>query len=245
MSISPQTPLGLLLLMCRLILGRESTLNIPEMNHALQFLYSSCFDDIVKLRQQFSDLNWPHFIHVPKSYAKSAIPLMVVGQQTAGWGKGAFSSVEDIVNEYKHFDLGANYRSTPFWAAAGKLHKQLNPDADDNGYIWSNLNKLAQRKKRPTSVVESAAAKYCLLESEIRICKPQVVVFFTGPRYDEILKLNFANLKPEPLSKTITKIIHPSLPDHSYRTFHPKYLRMSKQWNVLDEIVALVKCNKN
>jgi hypothetical protein len=80
-----------------------------------------------------------------------------------------------------------------------------------------------------------------LLQAEIEITKPSVVVFFTGPSYDHRLASTFPGLSFETSSRRLSRVFHPLLPRHSYRTYHPNYLRRSKSnWTVLDEIKDLV-----
>ena len=36
-------------------------------------------------------------------------------------------------------------------------------------------------------------------------------------------------------------VIHADLPTRTFRTYHPRYLRMSRHWGVLDELISRCK----
>lgn len=68
-----------------------------------------------------------------------------------------------------------------------------------------------------------------VIKSEIKILKPDIVIFFTGPYRDKWIEHNFNDakfLKTEtsfskwPLAQLVSKY----LPEKSFRTYHPNYL---------------------
>ena len=82
-----------------------------------------------------------------------------------------------------------------------------------------------------------------LLEREIAILAPDVVVFFTGPSYNGLLAATFpeAMLEAGSLSraKPVSRVIHPALPAKTFRTYHPNYLqRAGLHRSVLGHIVS-------
>lgn len=42
---------------------------------------------------------------------------------------------------------------------------------------------------------------------------------------------------------TLTRLEHPTLPLHAYRTPHPKYLRLSGRWNTLAKLAQQISMN--
>jgi len=80
-----------------------------------------------------------------------------------------------------------------------------------------------------------------LLSQEIAITNPEAVVFFTGPHYDARLKSSFPNVEYKALSHTLARLNHYELPISSFKAYHPNYLRRSRQWNVLDDVVELIR----
>jgi hypothetical protein len=164
---------------------------------------------------------------------------MVVGQQTFGCGSAVSSSVDDLLAEYRSFYLGQHYRRTPFWQAARRLYRSLSPDGAEGAFLWTNLVKLDQFQSRPEAAVEDLVCDLRLLPAEMLITCPDVVVFFTGPNYDARLRRTFPGVVYQAQSREIAQLKHPGLPNRSYRTYHPAYLRRSRRWYVLDEIAAL------
>jgi hypothetical protein len=197
-------------------------------------------------REQYPSISLPHLVEPKPAYFTQDVRLMVVGQETFGWGTKEVTAfdddqqlVDDLLACYARFDLGIAYRSTPFWAAANALFAGLNPDASERAYIWSNLVKLDNNRQRVNSTVEDALAAANLLPLEISSFQPNAIVFFTGRRYDRRLASTFSGMKCESVSPDIARIIHPQLPHRTFRTHHPKFLRLSRRWPVVAELTSL------
>jgi hypothetical protein len=72
--------------------------------------------------------------------------------------------------------------------------------------LWSNLLKMDRRNARPSADAVDDLLRLRLLEREIEITRPDVVVFFTG------------DVK------------------RAFRTYHPNFLRLRRQWHRVTEI---------
>jgi hypothetical protein len=184
------------------------------------------------------------------AFFRAPLRLFVVGQQTGGWC-GVWGSplpknpVDYLISEYASFHLGKGYRhsSSPFWAAAYELSRCINPGAPLFAFAWNNLCRVDENGNRPSLAMEQAVLRtYNVLPDEIAIGRPSVVVFLTGPYYDNSLRRVFPKIIIQPLRRLpqVALLRHPALPRHSYRTYHPRYLRQSKQWKVLSSICRLV-----
>lgn len=190
----------------------------------------------------------PHLIKVPEGYCKAKIKVLIVGQQTQGW-HGTIGQnlgpdpVTTLMNVYEQFAHGRHYTRSPFWQAAHQLYRGLNPDGPDQGFVWTNLIKVDQYGKRAEPLIEEICWEvFNVLPEEITILKPDVIVFFTGPKYEKRLQENFKNIKYVHVDSKVdigllARLEHPQLPHYTFRTKHPNYLRRSKQWNVLDKII--------
>jgi hypothetical protein len=196
-----------------------------------------------ELRPTYPSLSAPFVVSPAPAYGAAQVKLMVVGQETFGWGEGSdhggsSSGIVDVLaNEYASFDLGAEYRSTPFWSAADHVFRALNPEASSRAFLWSNLNKMDCGRSRIAPEVEERIGELALLQEEIRAYEPDVVAFFTGPRYDARLLATFSGARLTPVTPQLARVIHPDLPRRTYRTYHPRYLRMSKNWHALDVLI--------
>jgi hypothetical protein len=91
---------------------------------------------------------------------------------------------------------------------------------------------------RPSADVEATMAALKLLEHEVAVTRPDAVIFFTGPRYDDRLKATFPDASLEDVGGGTARI-H-GLPFRAVRTYHPKYLRLARRWSELDKAVTLL-----
>jgi hypothetical protein len=68
-----------------------------------------------------------------------------------------------------------------------------------------------------------------VIKKEISVFEPDVVIFFTGPNYDDIMKDVFGPLALSPVHddfsvRQLARVESESLPTLSFRTYHPNYL---------------------
>lgn len=166
---------------------------------------------------------------------------MVVGQETNGWADECAFAACDLMRYYREFDLAIHYGlSGTFWRAAHMLYRGLNPQGPERA-LWSNLVKVDQCKGRPAPDVEEAVSRLRLLPKEIAVTRPDAVVFFTGPYYEERLRKLFSGIYHQSVSPALHKLVHPELPSHAYQTYHPRHLNQSNQWHKIDEIVSFIR----
>jgi hypothetical protein len=161
---------------------------------------------------------------------------MIVGQQTHGWfGFFGQRSEDDAIGrlmpDYVEFQLGKFYRPTPFWQAAYVVHMSMSSTVRPFSFVWTNLVKLDQQTGRPDYKIEELVARHFpVVPGEVQIARPDAVVFFTGPNYDERLMQTFAGARLEAIATDtpeLARVKHEMLPDRSFRTYHPRYLAHS------------------
>lgn len=191
-------------------------------------LYKSHFDQIRDLQSRYKALSGPLLIHIPESYFQQKTKLMVVGQQTAGWERGG---IDDLLKCYKDFNLGEKYKPTPFWNMIRKMETILS--IEPYAIIWSNLNRCDYNRKRPPRKIEKQMPFSSeMLLKEIEILKPDIVWFFTGPSFDEKLDRIFPGIQYQEIAcfpkRAAAKLLHEKLPEKSYRSYHPMYLRLRR-----------------
>ena len=193
----------------------------------LNELYSKYWDDIKELRNRYPELSAPILIKIPTRYLSQKVKLMIIGQQTQGWGEG---NINDLLECYEDFNFGENYHPSPFWNVTRKLEVALG--IEKYAIVWSNLNRCDYEDKRPPLKIEKdLRILFPLLLGEIKILQPDVVIFFSGPNFDEHIRHLFIDSRFESVDtftiKELSRINHELLPQHTYRTYHPKYLRIS------------------
>ena len=201
-------------------------------------LYLELWPRLESLLRAHPEMSPPLLLNPPDDYQGQRIHLFVVGQETATWyddllrGKEGNAAIDTLMHIYKNdFRLG-QIHPTPFWQAVRDLERALG--IEKGAILWSNLNKADQNGGRPSPALEVALLEsFPALRREIAVAQPDAVVFFTGPRYDDLLTSIFSGIRfaasgfPE---RVFAKVIHPALPDRSFRTYHPKYLRIRKMW---------------
>jgi hypothetical protein len=211
-----------------------------DLNAKLRSLYGQALPRLRTLVASEETLSNPHFISVPESYTTIPTRILVVGQQTNGWGDrnlcGRSNALDALMTLYANFNLGETYTASPFWQATVLLNRLVNPASPPRSFLWSNLVKLDQSGNRPIEELENQICQLGLLQKEIDITNPDVVVFFTGPDYDQRLKQSFPDSVWEKMSRFIVSLKHPNLPALAFRTYHPNYLRRSGNWKVIQKV---------
>lgn len=193
----------------------------------LNEVYADAWDRLTEFKKVIPELSGPLLINIPSSYLSQKTRLMIIGQQTQGWSDG---NISEQLSCYKKFNFGENYYATPFWNITRKIQRALT--IDEFSIVWSNLNRCDFDGARPPHSIEKKLISLSsILTSEIEILKPDVVIFFSGPNFDWHISNNFNN----PLFSTIqgfsgrelSRVEHKLLPKHTYKTYHPRYLRQS------------------
>lgn len=213
-----------------------------SVQNELNDLYFKYWDNISSLIGATNGLSHPLLISIPEAYLSQKTKLLVVGQQTNRWCGG---SIDDLLECYKRFSFGEQY-SSPFWNVTRKLEALL--EIDPFAITWSNLNKCDFEGRRPSEKLEQEIYnKFPVLNGEIGLLKPDIVLFFSGPYYDSHLKGIFPKCKfinvSGFLERQLCRVEHQSLPFNSYRTYHPKHLRISRsrlELKVLNKLKAII-----
>jgi hypothetical protein len=217
-------------------------------------------------------LSPPFLVALPPEWESSRHRVLVYGQETNGWAERSVpqtlaacvqssASIEGLRAHYEGFDFATYYshRQSPFWAACRQLAAHLE-QGDRRKLIWSNLIKVdagpcvdsgtkSVLRVLPAAQIEQILSwQQTLLLEEVSDIAPSAVLFLTGPRYDGVLTQTLAaEIAPvkgfDP--RLISRVISPNLPPASFRTYHPAFLRRTRQWSVLDDIAAIIKVERS
>ncbi|QSX32500.1 hypothetical protein JYB87_12060 [Shewanella avicenniae] len=193
----------------------------------LNDVYEKYWGIISELRTRNPNLSAPILIKSPASYSAQKVKLMIVGQQTKGWGDG---DIEELLRCYEDFNFGETYYSSPFWNVTRKIENAL--EIDNYAIVWSNLNRCDFNDDRPPYELELELRDVsALLLEEINILTPDIVIFFTGPNFDGHIENIFSGSRFESVDgftkQELSRIVHEALPLYTFRTYHPRYLRLS------------------
>lgn len=192
---------------------------LPDKEAALALL-----SNVDRLSSAYLDrLHAPLLMAMPPEWQLAQHKLLVVGQETNGWGffgsqspvgeylKGHRQEADPVlalVRSYIDFDFANETPAerSPFWQAQREFCRQLE-SGDRRRVLWTNL---ARCSVEPLPGQKGCSAwwnssyqevdQLCewqseLLRSEITGCQARSVVFFTGPQYDYILKKTFRELE--------------------------------------------------
>lgn len=212
------------------------------MKAKLEELYqqnSSLFKGIIK-KFPSENIMGPLLMSATEKYQTSDVKLLIVGQETKGWGYHS-ENIKQGMADYEKFNLGERYYASPFWNVTRKVERALGNTP--HSCAWSNVNKFDFEGRRPTGDIMTEISKVDnLLIKEIQILKPDVIVFFTGPNFDFRLKeiFEYAEFKSvDDFSIAQCAVLkHPHLPSSTIRTYHPNYLRRRK---LEDKFISVIK----
>jgi len=199
--------------------------------------YSYILDFLKSKNAYHRNISFPLFIEPFPEYFDSKVKLMIIGKETFSWPASVNlpvlrdgilnpNIVELVLRNYSYFELGKGKHS-PFWQFCRKLNRKFNKS--DKSFIWNNISKVDENKTTPKwDILKGLSANdsFPIIKREIAILKPRVIVFLTGSIPDSHLYNVFKGLKLVVLNDVIFRMVHSSLPYHSYKTQHPKSLRV-------------------
>lgn len=230
---------------------------MKKTNECLKKLYESRWDKLIH-NGKGKGAAHPLLIKVADEYDSSDYKIMIFGQETYGWhgdlGDGNID-IEGLMKDYKGFFYGEN-------AGRERLKKknkraffnrrnfkffqeEIKVDGKKIAFIWNNLAKIGNSqnskhkgKGRQTKQIKDIEKEYFnLLDDELNILDPDIVIFRTGNRYipsSSSKKLT----KDSPVS--IVKLDkHPDI--FAIKAYHPSAYAYCK--NVTK--IALELVNKN
>jgi hypothetical protein len=224
-----------------------SSSSAQSLNDELTARYRLAFEGWPAVADLHANISQPQLLNIPGSYLQSEIRLMIIGQESAGWGADQDPTTEEGRTQlragYADFDLAleTRWRGTPFWQAAYKLRERLNPGGAANAFLWSNLVPVSERLPsgkygRPSSKIADGVCALGLIAAEIEVARPQVIAFFSGRSRDAVLRRAFPRASLIDVTPDVVEI--QGLPGNpvAYRIEHPHTLRVKKKWPVLDQV---------
>jgi hypothetical protein len=217
------------------------------MKEELFKLYSDSKDNFKDVVGAFpgDDLAGPFLMSPAQKYYNQKKPLLIVGQETNGWTYHV-DEIQKQMDTYEEFQVGKGFDTTTFWNVARKVESVLGNEP--HSCAWTNLSKFDLYGGKSYGKYEKmiSTVDKILLE-EIKIVNPKVCLFFTGPDFDMRLKKVFDGVIFEPIGdwnvKQFCRLIHPELPQYSFRSYHPKSLRLRRLENDLLDYLAKMEIN--
>jgi hypothetical protein len=226
------------------------------MNQELKRLYFSKWNALCsRMKKEEFETRKPAsplllFVEDEEEYQKSDIRIMVFGQETNSW----FSSFDEnnysmdiIIKNYSDFfKNGGVNKQTPFWRGVKLFKKKVEEKFTDQNkktsIIWNNIIKIGRHKakgKPPEEILKIEKKYFSVIQEEIRIINPNVILFLTGPRYDVEIDRVFnkpvlSTLNSSYKRRELAKVQLDQTP-FTYRTYHPQFLLRSKKMESIFE----------
>lgn len=237
-------------------------------NKLLKTLYISKFQQsnpcvlqlLREMRREENPPAYPLLLKVNEEiHNKADLKIMIMGQETDSWErqqKRPFTpidqssqivenTVSDFMDTYRTF-LDTWGKNSPFWHYIKDIDKTLHHKLSGitTEIIWNNIYKIGNKEKgknRPTDVIRSFENEHFnVIEEEINILKPDIIIFFTGPNYEKRVEKIFSITSSIPLVSSINERelakFQLSNGITAYRTYHPAYLKRTHKQQYCDYI---------
>jgi len=223
-------------------------------NEKLKELYTSKVDGVKQLANSLDDIDGPLLLKCwEDEYAKSKFKILFVGKECNGWVGYASDNVEECMKRYDNFKLSKNGNRTVFWQYVYWVNSLLNPEQrEGNNFLWTNISKFCTLDGAGLEwAVHTETVKHfnCLID-EVKITNPDIVLFFSGPYYDDKMKvqfegeISFKKVFDDIPQRELARVEHSVLPRHSYRVYHPSSLQRQMKSNYIQRLVEHIK-NEN
>jgi hypothetical protein len=223
-----------------------------DINQKLIRLYTENEKKIKVISDHFEgNLDGPHLMHCwVEEFNNASIKILFIGQEPNKWVGEAQNGLDASIDRYREFSMARESKdNTTFWQAIKQFNKIFNPSCGDNCFLWSNVCKYSDYDGKQISIEEHKyiIGELNILEEEIKIVEPDIIIFFSGPDYDERIQIQFDNkvcfesVVNEIPIRELAKLHHHSFPAHTYRTYHPNFLQRGRRWNFLNIIEADIK----
>jgi uracil-DNA glycosylase len=194
----------------------------------------------------------PLLIQLPheSAYRSADIRLMVFGQETNNWHSDFQGDMDKTLSWYSTFLEARRHKGKgSFWNGVRRFKKELEEEYPDKQVelVWNNVFKIGKQKiGKPHKSIREVELKHLnVLQKEIDILKPHLVIFFSGPNYDKQL---FSKLKLQEEHYVDDGYIWREVAFGKLkngvpfaRTYHPSYLQRSKQTtDVFDYLLTIL-----
>ena len=210
-----------------------------EVNQKLLKLFESKWGIVEKVCNTVNDEGlWTvlHLACVPPNYEKMKYKILIVGQENDGWGfrdnaRLSMLATLDFLDSKDYNDI------RPFFSFPYKFCKSINnlediKDSKKTYFTWVNLREFSFDEMPKTPLGKEAQSiidnEFNILEEEIKIINPDIVLFLTGPNYDNYIKnqlkvVEFKTVENYQIGQ-FARVEHEALPKNSFRIYRPEYL---------------------
>ncbi len=169
----------------------------------------------------------------PTLFEKSDIKVMILGQENNGW-EGIFNGVlGSSLDTYSSFYGGEYYTYKGVFNNHFNLLVDLLKERFKNksiGIFWSNVIKVGKandKNKPPEYILNITLNEFNVLQEEIDIIKPDIILFLSGPYYDKYINAQINDVEIKNYKDyNLNKVVKLEIPNvkYAFRTYHPNYM---------------------
>lgn len=216
------------------------------MNTKLENLYREEFKKLspvlkdynLKSKRKKKSTN-PFLLSVDENQINSNNRIMIFGQETNSWckeceHKSQFSgNISKSLEVYKKFYLKGGFKKYrgAFWNEFKRIKKEVQKKKNNSTFIWNNVNKIGRiGKGNITEINKIQFEHFQVIKKEIDIIKPNIIVFLTGPNYNNFIRKNIGEFTETKIIDNLNKIsMDLNYTDiKMFKTFHPQALYRKK-----------------
>jgi hypothetical protein len=226
---------------------------MDSINKQLQELYLSKWSDISETLIEIADGDPapeptnPLLIHInrEKEWVKADVRVMIFGQETQDWEQAPGKSIEHLCDVYHRFFNENHGKPSQFWNGFARFETILGAKYPDKKirYVWNNIIKIGKEDapgRPPQNIYNAERQFFHVIPDEVKILNPNIILFLTGPNYDDVIRDNFGediySLVPPYSERQLAKVSIPAV-DFAFRTYHPNWLWRNDIDSYFNEII--------
>jgi hypothetical protein len=192
------------------------------------------------------------YVDDEQEWINADIRVMIFGQETNDYEGSPNQTIEHLLNVYDNFFNKGECWSYggQFWNGIARFKALLGEQYPQKRvrYIWNNIIKIGkagEKGRPPENIYEVERDCFHVIPDEIRILKPNVLLFLSGPNYDDAIRNNFGEGitfadTPPFNERQLAKVSVPDI-DFAFRTYHPTYLWRNDIDSYFNAIVSEIK----
>lgn len=221
------------------------------MNTELLNLYNREITKLEKSNLKSHDFDGPLLMSCwEEEYLNSEYKMLFFGRESNGWHGDLIFDVNESIKKYVDFELCKNGKNTTFWQYIYDTKNILMPKTiGQKNFLWSNVSKFSNLDG--TAIHRDDFNFFCdnfnVMQSEIEISKPDVIIFFSGNTWDEKIqyqikdRIYFEQVNSNIPVSELSRLASVSFPYHTYRVDHPITLQTQKKWNYMELIMNEIR----
>lgn len=175
-----------------------------DTNTRLQELYNSKYqqlsDNIMRYNSSVSNLNNrasnPLMLKINEDWQNADVKVMIFGQENNFWGGecdngGAVfcGKVNEVIDIYETFYLNKKRKYGPYWNEFNRIINKTTTREKKVAFLWNNIVKIGRLGMGCVPAIHKITNEdFNVIAAEIRILKPNILIFLTGPDYDIKIK---------------------------------------------------------